>query len=206
MKKLLSFTLTLLMVLTMTGCGSSSPAGEPDKPEPQKEVEFGLGTVENGVHKNEFLGIGLKMKQAGMHEVDNGNSNYRTKIKPEDLDAVISRGLVVELLCQSYEGNEFVRDSFNWIMSIEAVKDVNKTIEPKSFMTDKRTSRVKSASENYTDLLPVGLAVKMSSKPPYDTDITFQCALCTHNSDNRKPVRELVARMIDYYRNNDLKL
>ncbi|MBR2701204.1 MAG: hypothetical protein IKE77_03875 [Erysipelotrichaceae bacterium] len=41
---------------------------------------------------------------------------------------------------------------------------------------------------------------------PYDTDITFQCALCTHNSDNRKPVRELVARMIDYYRNNDLKL
>ena len=66
------------------------------------------------------------MEQAGMHEVDNGNSNYRAKIKPEDLDAVISKGLVVELLCQSYEGNEFVRDSFNWIMSIEAVKDVNR--------------------------------------------------------------------------------
>lgn len=41
---------------------------------------------------------------------------------------------------------------------------------------------------------------------PFDTDITFQCVLCTHNSDNRKPVRELVRKMIDYYRNHDLML
>ena len=152
MKKLLTLALALLMVLSMTGCGSSSPAGEPEKPEPEKEIEFGLGTVENGVYKNEFLGIGFKMEQAGMHEVDNGNSNYRTKIKPEDLEKIITNSMIVELLAQSYEGNEFVRDSFNWIMSIEEVKDVNNTIEPESFMADKRTSRVKSASENYTDL------------------------------------------------------
>ncbi len=41
---------------------------------------------------------------------------------------------------------------------------------------------------------------------PFDTDIIFPCVLCTHNSDTRKPVIELVRKMIDYYRNNDLKL
>lgn len=154
MKKLLTLTMALLMVLTLTGCGSSEK-------EPEKEVEFGLGTVETGVYKNEYLGIGFKMERAGMHEVDNGSSNYRTQIKPENLDAFITNNMIVELLAQSYEGNSFNQDAFNWIMSIEEVKDRNNTIEVKNFMADKRASRVESAAGTYTNLEDKDITVKI---------------------------------------------
>lgn len=149
MKKLLTLALAVLMMLSITGCGSS---GGSDKPEPKKEVEFQLGTVEKGVYKNPFLGIGFKFKEAGMHENSQAGDTYRTDVKPEDLEKTVSDGVVMELLCQNYENNSFIKDAFNSIMTIEVTKDVRDMYDPANIMSFKESQRVESASETYENI------------------------------------------------------
>ena len=146
MKKLLSLALALLMVLTMTGCGSSGGSDTP-----KKEVEFQLGTVEKGVYKNPFLGIGFKLDESGMHEEPQTTGNYRTEVKPEDLDAKVTNG-IMELMAKNYEGNNLKVNDFNWLMSIEVGKDVDDVYDPTVFMSYKETQRVESASQTYENI------------------------------------------------------
>ena len=149
MKKLLTLALALLMVLSLTGCGSSEDS---DKPGPKKEVEFQLATVEKGVYKNPFLGIGFKFKEAGMHENSQAGGTYRTDVKPEDLEKTVSDGVVMELLCQNYENDSFNKDAFNSIMTIEVTKDIRDMYNPVNIMSFKESQRVESASENYENI------------------------------------------------------
>ena len=41
---------------------------------------------------------------------------------------------------------------------------------------------------------------------PFDTDITFECVLCTHADDSRKTVKQLITLMKDFYSNDMLML
>ena len=41
---------------------------------------------------------------------------------------------------------------------------------------------------------------------PFDTDIAFDCVLCTHLEDKRKTVKQLISLLIDFYSENNLKL
>ena len=67
-------------------------------------------------------------------------------------------------------------------------------------------SNIKSADQQHFFSFYLLRFTSTFSRIPFDTDIAFPCVLCTHNSDNRKPVKQLVRKMISYYEKADLKL
>lgn len=166
MKRIVSLLLLFALVFALSSCGTApsedpvpdtepAPATEPSEDpapeEPSEEsAEFRLGTVENGVYRNAFLGIGFRLDENGMSEsVPEGNSTYRTEA--EDIEAAFAEGSIVDLFCKNYEGTVYLTDDFSRLVSVDIY---NKDADAQEVMENKMAERVErlKGSSNIFDV------------------------------------------------------
>jgi len=115
MKKIISLMLVIVMALLLFACGAEEAAGgDKDQPEgnEEKKVEISRGTIEEGVYKNEYLGIKF---------VSTDSWTYCSDREIAELTDLVIEDICGENFSQTLKNNEDVYD----MMAINATTGAN---------------------------------------------------------------------------------